>query len=395
MSRLSGGERGVAPERRGAACLPPYHGAVDAERYADRLRGIGADHGLHAVGIADAGPFAGTRVVLEERKAEGLHGGMQFTYRNPARSTDPTRTVAEARSLIVAARAYPSSRTETLPANHARVARYAAGDHYTVLRSGLDAIATQLRDDGWTARVLLDDNALVDRAAAARAALGWFGKNANILLPGLGSYFVLGSVLTDALLPPAPEPLDDACGTCTRCLDGCPTGAIVAPGIVDARRCLAWMLQAEGEFPLEHRAALGDRIYGCDECQEVCPPNRRVDRGAAGVDRQADAAEVTARDTVDLLDLLAADDEELLAAYGRWYVPRRDPRYLRRNALVVLGNTGDPRDPRVRRLLAGYLSSGDDLLAEHARWAAVQLGLDPASPDGEPLGVDAARSLVS
>ena len=125
--------------------------------------------------------------------------------------------------------------------------------------------------------MVADDNALVDREAAYRAGLGWYGKNANLLLPGEGSWFVLGSVVTDAPAAPPSRPrrCADGCGTCTRCLDGCPTGAIVAPGVVDARRCLAWLLQVEGAFPREHRVALGDRLYGCDDCQEVCPPNRR------------------------------------------------------------------------------------------------------------------------
>src|SRR5690606_2934259 len=121
---------------------------------------------------------------------------------------------------------------------------------------GLGAVAAELTAAGWRARVLADDNALVDRAAAARAGIGWFGKNANLLLPGLGSWFVLGSVITDAPVVPTEVPVADRCGSCTRCLEACPTGAIVAPGVVDARRCLSWLLQADGSFPREHRAAL-------------------------------------------------------------------------------------------------------------------------------------------
>src|SRR5690606_28594835 len=142
-----------------------------------------------------------------------------------------------------------------------RVARYARADHYGELRAALRAVAGELKAAGWRARVLADDNALVDREAAYRAGLGWYGKNANLLLPGRGSWFVLGSVVTDAPLARTAEPVADGCGACTRCLDGCPTGAIVAPGVVDARRCLAWLLQVEGPFPREHRVVLGDRLY--------------------------------------------------------------------------------------------------------------------------------------
>jgi len=225
-------------------------------------------------------------------------------------------------------------------------------------------VAERLRADGHRARVVADDNALVDRAAAVRAGLGWSGKNANVLVPGHGSWVLLGAVATDAALP-VDGPVDDGCGPCRRCLDGCPTGAIVAPGVVDARRCLAWLVQAEGAFPEEHREALGARIYGCDDCQEVCPPTRRGPEARRRV--PADDA------WVDLLDLLDAGDEELLDRHGRWYVPRRDPRYLRRNALVALGNVADPGDDAVHRRLVAVASGADELLAEHAGWALARL----------------------
>ena len=154
-------------------------------------------------------------------------------------------------------------------------------------------------------------------------------------MPGIGSLVVLGAVLTDASIEPDHEStVADGCRTCTACLDGCPTGAIIEPGVIDARRCLAWLVQAEGMFPVEYREALGDRIYGCDDCQDVCPPNKiRMRRPSpAGADEA----------WVDVLSVLDADDDELLARLGRWYIPHRDPDYLRRNALLVLGNVARP-----------------------------------------------------
>ena len=333
--------------------------------YAEELTTIGRHAGLDAVGIAPADPFTATRRHLEERRAAGLHGGMAFTYRNPARSTDPAATVPDARALVVGAKAY-ATEAPPRPDGAGRVARYAWIDHYADLRAALRAVADRLKGDGWRAVVLADDNGLVDREAAYRAGLGWYGKNANLLLPGRGSWFVLGSVVTDASLEPAAAPVPDGCGACRRCLDGCPTGAIVAPGVVDARRCLAWLVQQAGPFPLEYRAALGDRIYGCDDCQEVCPPNRMARRTAAP---PASAVEAW----VPLLELLAATDEELLARHGRWYIAGRDPRWLRRNALVALGNVGDSSDPRVRDALATFIASADPVLREHAIWAAQRL----------------------
>lgn len=343
---------------------------ADAARLAEELVGIGRRAGLDAVGVAPAAPFTPTRRTLDERKAAGLHGGMHFTYGDPARSTDPSRALPGARALVVGARSY--RRADPAPPAAGplgRVARYSWDDEYAPLRTALAHVAVRLEADGWEARVLADDNALVDREAAHRAGLGWYGKNANLLLPGRGSWFVLGSVVTDAPLPPSPAPVADGCGSCERCLPACPTGAIVAPGVVDARRCLAWLLEAPGPFPPEHREALGGRIYGCDECQEVCPPNR----AAARRDPPPPAAPGDEA-YVGLVDLLDAGDAELLDRFGRWYVPRRQPRYLRRNALVALGNVGDGADPEVERVLRRALASGDELLREHAAWAADRLG---------------------
>lgn len=342
---------------------------------------IGTDAGLAAVGIGGAEVFTTTRSTLYARRRAGLHGGMQFTYRNPDRSTDPARVVDGARSLVVGAWDYrrrdPDDRAgpDRTPGRPVGVvARYARRDHYESLRAALAEVADRLLADGWRVHVVVDENALVDRAAAQRAGLGWYGRNSLLLLPGRGSWFVLGSVVTDALLEPTPPAGHSApaegCGSCRRCVTTCPTGALVADGVLDARRCLAWLVQAPGLFPVEHRAALGGRIYGCDECQEVCPVNRAADRR-----RPPSEPEDATVATVDLLTLLEATDEELLATNGRWYLADRDPRYLRRNALVALGNVGDCRDRATAATLARWAGSDDALLAEHARWASERLGL--------------------
>jgi epoxyqueuosine reductase len=326
---------------------------------ADDLKVLGRAAGLDAVGVTRAEPFLGTRRHLHDRRASGLHGGMSFTYRNPDRSTDPERALPGAKSIVVGARAYPPP-----PSTHrgARVAAYANDDHYGELRTALGAIAEHLQNGGWQTRVLVDDNALVDREAAFRAGLGWYGKSTNLLLPNQGSWFVLGSVLTTAPLTVDDGPMEDGCGSCRRCLDGCPTGAIIAPGIVDARRCLAWLLQARGDFPVEFRVALGDRIYGCDECQEVCPPNRR-----------AAPADARSAEGVDIIELLSLDDETLLARHGRWYIADREPRYVRRNALVVLGNSASPGDQAAIDTIDRYRADPDPMLRSHAVWAAGRL----------------------
>jgi epoxyqueuosine reductase len=225
-------------------------------------------------------------------------------------------------------------------------------------------MADHLRGLGHRAVVMADDNSLVDREAAWRAGIGYPGKNANVLLAGHGSWFVLGAVVTDARLPTTGPPLASQCGQCRRCLDGCPTGAIVRPGVVDADRCLAWLLQRSGTFPVEHRVALGDRIYGCDDCQEVCPPSRRDDA------RATIGPPTSWLDAIELLDL---DDDALLERVDRWYIPGRDPAVVRRNLLLVVGNAAVPGDRRAAATLARYAAHHDPVLAEHARWATDRL----------------------
>lgn len=368
---------------------------IGTTEFCEQLLELGRAHGLSAVGVCDASPFEQTRQVLEERRDQGLNADMAFTYRNPGRSTDPSMTLPGAKSLLVGAYRYETVLPDPPALPAARVARYATADHYERLRFALQHIADRLISAGYRAVVLADDNALVDRAAAVRAGIGWYGKSSNVLLPGQGSWFLLGSVLTDAELPTADKPLEDGCGSCQRCLDGCPTQAIIAPGVLDARRCLAWLLQAQGEFPREFRMALGDRIYGCDECQEVCPPSRRTESQSPPRDRAVNAvnavnvehAENADTDSqvpgswVDLHWLLSASDEELLSQVGRWYIPAREPRYVRRNALVVLGNSPQPISSALKVLLESYLDNPDDLLVAHATWAAAQLGLEELLDD--------------
>ena len=358
----------------------------------DRVQEAGRAHGLDEVGCTGVAAFPEVRRALEERRLAGQHAGMSFTFRNPRRSTEPQRLLRDARTLVVGARAYLERRPERPVGPVAAVARYAWRDHYAELRTGLEAMAEVLRDHGHRAAVFADDNALVDRAAAHRAGIGWWGRNSNLLVPGAGSWFVLGSVVTDAELPVVAEPVADGCRSCTRCVGACPTGAIVADGVIDARRCLAWLVQDVGVFPREHRIALGDRIYGCDDCQEVCPPGRR---DVAQADQAGEVAHAPHGDPPDawvsVLELLdpAVTDEALLARFGRWYIPKRDPRHLRRNALVVLGNVGDAADPAQRATLARWCDDDDELLRAHAVWAAARLGLvdlvDARRGDPSPL----------
>lgn len=337
----------------------------------EEIQAIAAEHDIHHLGVAPADVLERARAALLERKADGLHNEMGFTYRNPERSTDPQRAVERARTIIVAARPYRAvDEPERPDGAQARIARYAWVDHYAPLRRGLQEIVGRIRRADHRAVAFADDNSVVDREVAYLGGLGWFGKNANILVPGAGSFFVLGSIITTAEYPVS-EPVADGCGSCRRCLDGCPTGAIVAPGVVDANKCLAWLVQKPGTFPVEFREVLGDRLYGCDDCQEVCPPSVRL--GDKHRIELTDSPGEPVQAWVDVLDLLEATDDELIAAHGRWYLADRDPVWWRRNALIVLGNVGERADDRTRRVLARYRSHDDEILREHADWATQRL----------------------
>lgn len=375
MGRSNDGERGHRPDGEvvgsDRADIDDRGAIVLAE-----LRRVGTDAGLAAVGATTAEVLEPARSVLGRRKAEGLAGTMQFTYRNPERSTDPRRILADARSLVVGVYDYgpvgpPPEPRESAPVG--RVGRYAWQDHYERLRVGLRAISDVVTAAGHAARIVADSNDLVDRNAAWRAGLGWYGKNTNLLVEGRGSWVVLGAVVTDAVVRPDRLPVVDGCGSCAQCLDACPTGALVGPGVLDARRCLAWLVQAGEPIPVEHRPAVGHWLYGCDICQDVCPPNRVTDRRSEPTE-----SDPRSMAWLDLAWALTASDRELLDRCGRWYIADRDPDVIRRTALVVLGNVGAVGDRSVASLLSPYLSSPNSMLRAHATWAARRLGLSEA-----------------
>ena len=358
---------------RNPRIVPPS--APSGPGYWEVLCEVAAGAGLDVVGVAPVDPMLRARAAIEDRIARDMVNGMRFTFLRPRRSTTPADLVEGARSVIVAMLPYAhddasgDDATVASPLAPGRpladVARYAGRDHVGELKSALSIVTARLRRDGHRATVFADDNAIVDREAARLAGLGWFGKNANILVPGRGSWFVIGCVVTTADLPVA-RPVEDGCGTCSRCVPACPTGAIAGPGVIDARRCLSWLLQKPGIFAREHRVALGSRIYGCDDCQTACPVNRRH-AGGAPVGREGSR--------VDVLAMLALDDGALDEAVERWWVESRDMAWVRRNLLIVLGNIGDPRDEEVRTAVRVHLAHPRPEVRAHALWAAARLGL--------------------
>jgi epoxyqueuosine reductase len=321
---------------------------------AAELAGLGEEVGLDVVGATRVEPYEETERHIRERRARGLFADMRFTMARPEQSCHPETLLDGARTVVSAALCYWCEGEEP-PPGHGRLPRYTWWDAYAALRERLDELGRRV---GGAYRVLVDANQHVDREAAARSGVGFYGKNTMLITRRFGSWVVLGTLVTSAEVDSTP-PLDAGCGSCTLCIDACPTNALDEPGVLDSTRCLSYWTQSSSAAPEDVRAALGDRVYGCDICQDVCPWNRGVEKRRAG-----DPGTRSVEPHVSLADWLTADDDELTARYDRLFVPRNDPHYLRRNALVAVGNgVGDVE------LARPYAESDDPLLREHAERA--------------------------
>jgi epoxyqueuosine reductase len=327
--------------------------AQELERLAEEL-------GLDAIGASPAEPYADTERHIAERKSRGLFADLKFTMAQPEVSCHPESLLEGARTVVSAALCYYTDAPEPEP-GEGRLPRYTWADAYAELRERLDELGRRLGGDY---RVLVDANQHVDREAAARSGVGFYGKNTLLITRRHGSWVVLGTLITTAALESTP-PLGLDCGSCRLCIDACPTNALDDPGVLDTNRCLSYWTQSRHSIPEDVRLALEDRVYGCDICQDVCPWNRGVEKRRAG-----DPAPESAEPHVSLVEWLEAEDAELRVRYERLFVPRNDPRYLRRNALIALGNSGTPEH---RELLAAHADSEDELLREHAEWALARL----------------------
>jgi epoxyqueuosine reductase len=317
-----------------------------------RLAELATRHGLELVGVTDASPLPEARAHIEESVAAGRMARMGWMGgERPRLATSPRDHDPRARSVIVVAAPYAGADRATWDASpHAlraalepvlrgspaepagRIARYALGtDYHVALRDRLERLASDLRAEGLPAGEVayVDDRPLAERALAARAGLGWIGKNSNLLThTRAGSWVFLGALLTSAELP-TDQPIRTTCGSCTRCLTGCPTGAIVAPQTIDARRCISYLtIEHPGALNTREAAAIGDWIFGCDVCQEVCPVNA-----------DADDAGPLLVPLLPLIEwLLPLGGRAFARAVGRTALTRAGRHRLLRNAIAALAN---------------------------------------------------------
>ncbi len=326
----------------------------------ERLAQLARELGIDVLGAAPASPYEETEHHIRERRERGLFADMRFTMVQPDVSCHPERLVEGAKTVISAALCYWAPAPE-IGSGEGRLPRYTWNDHYQTLRDKLGELGARL---GGQHRVFVDANQHVDREAAVRAGIGFYGKNTMLITRRFGSWVVLGTLVTSVDIESS-APLDLDCGSCRLCIDACPTGALDEPGVLDSTKCLSYWSQASEPIPESYREEVGDQVYGCDICQDVCPWNRGVE-----LRREHDPLDSGAEPTVSLADWLAAEDDELRDRYDRLFFPRNDPRYLRRNALVVAGNSSDSS---LIKLVEPYASGEDELLAEQGRWALVRL----------------------
>ena len=330
-----------------------------------------AELGFCAWGIARADAVADAGERLKEWIAAGHHGEMGWMEARAEQRASPQGLWPEAKSVIALAMSYaPASDPLALAEarNRGRISVYAQGaDYHKVVKKALKAMGRWLADEaGCQLKVFVDTAPVMEKPLSAAAGIGWQGKHSNLLNREHGSWLFLGVIYTTLELEPD-APAQPHCGSCTRCIDACPTGAIVAPNLVDARRCISYLtIEHAGPIPHEFREAIGNRIYGCDDCLAVCPWNRFASEGQANK-AFAPRPELAAP---ALADLLALDDASFRELFSGSPIKRIGVNRMIRNCLIAAGNSGDAT------LLAAverHLASDDPVVADAAKWASERL----------------------
>lgn len=347
---------------------------------------LGQAVGFDAVGVTSAQPFPELEGRLKAYRERGLTG---YEWEDLAARIDPKQWMPEAKSLIAVAMAYltpqgqQTARRHPAGGLHGQVSVYSYGtDYHLVLQDRLREFASRLEalaGHPVEARTAVDTSPLVDRRVAERAGIGWVGKNCMFYCAPYGSYVFLGTLCVDIEIPSTPVAQAAPCGSCSLCLDACPTGALIAPGVMDARRCLSYVTQMKGVIPKQYRQALGRRVWGCDTCQWACPENRDVDLSDNDVYRpQGELA------YPDLLEVLHLTNRSFARKFGHTAAAWRGLRTWQRNALIALGNCAVKSSvPEI----VPFLHSAREELRASAAWALEQIG----TPEARQAVNDAAR----
>jgi epoxyqueuosine reductase len=335
---------------------------------------------LNVARVTSADPFEGLADQLEAHIGTGRMAGLDwYTVERARFSTDPRNLHPTGRSIIAVGVPYrqPAVQPPDDGEPRGRISRYAWGrDYHKTLKDRMRDLKSQLESEmsqSIEARLLVDTARIVDRAAAARSGLGWYGKNAMILVPGHGSWVMLGELVVDIAIEPDP-PLKPRCGQCTGCLDACPTGALVAPYTVDTPSCISFLtIELRGPVPRELRSQMCDWVFGCDVCQEVCP----YTGAARAADDEAFRPARIENAFPSLHWLLRMTEQEFREVYRGTAVLRTKRAGLARNAAIALGNTGSSRDLAV--LEEALISHDEPLVRGHAAWAMAHIDQSDAS----------------
>ncbi len=331
--------------------------------------------GFQAVGISDT-DLAEAEVRLQQWLAQGYHGEMDYMAKHGSKRSRPGELLpGTVRVISLRMDYYPPAAKDSWAVlqNGARgfISRYALGrDYHKVLRNRMEKLAQQIRAETGTAqcRVFTDSAPVLEVELAARARLGWRGKHSLLLTRERGSFFFLGEIYTDLPLPADTPALENHCGTCTACISVCPTQAIVAPYQVDARRCISYLtIELKGRIPLELRAPMGNRIYGCDDCQLVCPWNRFAQKSL-----EPDFAVRHGLDDITLSEIFAWDETTFRKKFSGSAVYRIGHEQWLRNIAVALGNA--PVSAAVLHALRARLEDPSELVREHVIWALQRHG---------------------
>ena len=345
------------------------------------LRERAGELGFQGFGVVPVATPLPRRDYYLDWLAAGRHGDMAWMERNNHLRLAPENLLPGARSIVMLG--VNSFQPKPVNASY-RVARYAFGsDYHNFIFKRLKKLCAFLREHGGEQRPCVDTAPVMEKLLAERAGLGWQGKNTLLVHRRHGPWLLLGAIFTTLDLPSDPR-AKSFCGACSRCMDACPTGALTGPGQLNANRCIAYLtIEHNGPIPVEFRAAMKDRVFGCDACLEACPWNRAED-GAI-----ADAALLPHPLPVRLRDTFAWTEGDYAACFAGTPIKRLGLRRWLRNACVVLGNTGDAEDlPVLEKVAAG----DDELLAEHAAWALARLR-ETTSPSHAPGAAGLAFGL--
>jgi epoxyqueuosine reductase len=339
-----------------------------------QIRGWATELGFQQLGVSGI-DLSEAEARLNEWLARGWHGTMSYMARHGARRSRPAELLPGTLSVISARMNYQTDRSRSsvdvlADPERAFVARYALGrDYHRLIRHRLRQLAARIEAEtgAFVWRPFTDSAPVLEKPLASQAGLGWVGKHTNLINPRAGSWFLLGELYTDLDLPEDDPVADSHCGTCSRCISICPTGAIVAPYQLDARRCISYLtIELHGSIPVELRGLIGNRVFGCDDCQLVCPWNRFAQMSA-----EPDFQPRNGLDEARLLELFAWTEEEFLRRMEGSPIRRIGFARWSRNLAVALGN--GPDTPLVRAALTRRLDDPSQLVVEHVQWALQEI----------------------